>query len=177
MKKVLIHAGLIILFIIIYLLQSIFFNGFTIAGIMPNIFLILMLFIGLYMGRTYGIIYGIIFGIFLDIWIGKTLGLTSIALALIGVISGILDKTFSKDSRMIVIIMGIVCTIIYEVVLYFMQFMALEINVQIIEFIKILLVEIAYNVIIIIILYPLMKFAGYEIENEIKGDKILTRYF
>jgi len=177
MKKVLIHAGLIILFIIIYLLQSIFFNGFTIAGIMPNIFIILMLFIGLYMGRTYGIIYGIIFGIFLDIWIGKTLGLTSIALALIGVISGILDKTFSKDSRMIVIIMGIVCTIIYEVVLYFMQFMALEINVQIIEFIKILLVEIAYNVIIIIILYPLMKFAGYEIENEIKGDKILTRYF
>ena len=177
MKKVLIHVGLIITFIIIYLLQSIFFNGFTIAGIMPNIFIILMLFIGLYMGRTYGIIYGIIFGIFLDIWIGKTLGLTSIALALIGVISGLLDRTFSKDSRMIVILMGIICTIIYEMVLYFMQYIALGINVQILQFIKILLVEIIYNVIIIIILYPLIKFTGYEIENEIKGNKILTRYF
>ena len=57
MKKVLIHISLIITFIIIYLLQAIFFSGFTIAGIMPNIFIILMLYIGLYMGKTQGIIY------------------------------------------------------------------------------------------------------------------------
>jgi len=177
MKKILIHIGLIITFIIIYLLQSIFFSGFTIAGIMPNLFIILMLYIGLYMGRTQGIIYGIIFGIFIDLWIGKTLGLTSIALALIGVISGLLDKTFSKDSRLIVLLMGVLCTIIYEVALYIMQYMMLSINVEILQFIQILLIEAIYNVIIIIILYPLMKFTGYEIENEIKGDKILTRYF
>ena len=177
MKKVLIHIGIIVTFIIIYLLQSIFFSGFTIAGIMPNIFIILMLYIGLYMGRAMGIIYGIIFGIFIDLWIGKTLGFTSIALALIGVISGILDKTFSKDSRLIVLIMGTVCTVIYEVVLYFMQYIVIGINLEIVQFIKILFIEVIYNVIIIIILYPLMKFTGYEIENEIKGDKILTRYF
>ena len=147
MKKFLIHTGLVITFVIIYLLQSIFFSEFTIAGIMPNIFIILMLYIGLYMGRTEGIIYGIIFGIFLDLWIGKTLGLTSIALALIGV------------------------------ALYIMQYMVLSINIEILQFIQILLIEVFYNVIIISILYPLMKFTGYEIENEIKGDKILTRYF
>ena len=177
MKKILIHIGLIVTFIIIYLLQSIFFNLFTIAGIMPNIFIILMLYIGLYMGRAMGIIYGIIFGIFIDLWIGKTLGFTSIGLALIGVISGILDKTFSKDSRLIVLIMGTVCTVIYEIVLYFMQYIVIGINLEILQFIQILLVEVIYNVIIISILYPLMKFTGYEIENEIKGDKILTRYF
>jgi len=177
MKKILIHIGLIFTFIIIYLLQTIFFSGFTIAGIMPNIFIILMMYIGLYMGRRKGIIYGIIFGIFIDLWIGKTLGLTSIALAMIGVISGLLDKTFSKDSRLIILIMGTVCTIIYEIVLYCLQYMVFGINVEILQFIKILLIEIIYNVIIIIILYPLMKITGYEIENEIKGDKILTRYF
>ena len=177
MKKILIHIGLIFTFIIIYLLQSIFFSQFTIAGIMPNIFIILMLYIGLYMGRANGISYGIIFGIFIDLWIGKTIGLTSISLALIGAISGILDKTFSKDSRLIVLIMGVLCTIIYEVVLYFLQYIAFKINIEIVQFIKILFIEVIYNVIIIIILYPLMKFTGYEIENEIKGDKILTRYF
>ena len=57
MKKILIHLSLIITFVIIYFLQSIFFSGFTIAGIMPNIFIILMLYIGLYMGRSMGIIY------------------------------------------------------------------------------------------------------------------------
>lgn len=108
---------------------------------------------------------------------GKTLGLTSVALALIGLVSGRLDKTFSKDSRLIVLIMGSICTIIYEVVLYFMQYLTIDINIETLQFAKKLSIEVIYNVIIIIILYPLMKLTGYEIENEIKGDKILTRYF
>lgn len=177
MKKILIHTLLIITFIIIYLLQSIFFSHFTIAGVMPNIFIILMLYIGLYMGRTMGIVYGVIYGIFIDIWVGRNLGVTSISLALIGLISGMLDKTLSKDSRITVIMMGAICTIIYEVSLYFIQYMAFGINIEVLNFIKILFVEVIYNILLIIILYPLMKVTGYEIENEIKGDIILTRYF
>ena len=42
MKKVLIHASLIITFIFIYLLQSIVFTNFTIASVMPNMFIILV---------------------------------------------------------------------------------------------------------------------------------------
>ena len=177
MRKVLIHISLIITFIIIYLLQTVFFSHFTIAGIMPNIFVILMLFIGLYMGRTMGIIYGISFGIFIDIWIGKNMGFTSIALAIFGLLSGVLDKTLSKDSRITVLLMGIISTIVYEVILYFLQYMFLGINVEVLSFIKILLIEVVYNMLIVIILYPLIKNVGYEIENEVKGDRILTRYF
>ncbi len=177
MRKVLIHISLIITFIIIYLLQTVFFSHFTIAGIMPNIFVILMLFIGLYMGRTMGIIYGISFGIFIDIWIGKNMGFTSIALAIVGLLSGVLDKTLSKDSRITVLLMGIISTIVYEVILYFLQYMFLGINVEVLSFIKILLIEVVYNMLIVIILYPLIKNVGYEIENEVKGDRILTRYF
>ena len=73
--------------------------------------------------------------------------------------------------------MGIVCTIIYEVLVCIMQYFILETNVEIIEFLKILVIEVIYNVLIIIIIYPLMKFTGYEIEDELKGDKIFTRYF
>lgn len=73
--------------------------------------------------------------------------------------------------------MGIICTIICETAVYIMQNIVIGINIEILQFIKTLLIEIIYNIIIIIILYPLMKFTGYEIENEIKGDRILTRYF
>lgn len=177
MKKILIHILFVITFIIIYLLQTIFFTRFTIAGIMPNMLIILMLYIGLYTGRTMGIIYGIIYGIFLDLWSGRNIGITSIALALIGLIGGVFDKTFSKDNRLTVLLMGGICTIIYESVLYFMQYIILNINVEVLNFIKILLIEVIYNIILIIILYPLMRKTGYEIEDEIKGDKILTRYF
>lgn len=177
MKKFLIYILLFIAFVIIYLLQSIFFSHFTIAGIMPNLFVIFMLFIGLYMGRTMGAIYGIICGIFIDIWIGKSLGITSVMLAIIGVISGLFDKTLSKDSRITVLLMGITCTIIYEVMLCAIQYVIIGTNVETIAFLKILVIEVIYNALLIIILYPLMKLIGYEIENEIKGDKILTRYF
>ena len=44
-------------------------------------------------------------------------------------------------------------------------------------FIKTLSIETLYNVLLIVILYPLIKNTGYEVENEIKGDRILTRYF
>ena len=73
--------------------------------------------------------------------------------------------------------MGIICTITYEIAVYIMQYIVIGINIEILQFIKTLLIEVIYNIIIIIILYPLMKFTGYEIENEIKGDRILTRYF
>lgn len=177
MKKVLIHISLIITFIVIYLLQSNFFSHFTIAGIMPNMFVIFMMFIGLYMGRTMGTIYGIMAGILIDFWVGKNIGLTSVALALIGIISGALEKTLSKDSRITILLMGVICTIIYEIALYFLQFIVLGINVEILNFIKILLIETIYNILLIIILYPIINNVGYEVENEIKGDKILTRYF
>ncbi len=177
MKKILIHVILILTFIFIYLLQTIFFSNFTIAGIMPNLFVILMLYIGLYMGTRIGIIYGIIFGIFIDIWIGKTLGLTSIALAIIGILGGLFDKTFSKDSRITVLLMGVVSTIVYEVILCFMQYIVIGVNIDVLQFIQVLSIEVIYNILLIIILYPLMKLTGYEIESEIKGDRILTRYF
>ena len=177
MKKFLIHVGLILTFIVIYLIQTIFFTHFTIAGIMPNVFIILMLYIGLYMGRTMGVIYGIIYGILIDIWVGKSLGLTSVALALVGILGGLFDKTLSKDSRLTVLLMGAICTIIYEIVLYFFYFIFFKINIEIYSFLKILFIETIYNVLLIIIVYPLMKATGYEIENEIKGDRILTRYF
>lgn len=177
MKKILIHFALIMICIVLYLLQTIFFTNFTIAGVMPNLFVIFMLYIGLYMGRSMGIIYGIMYGIFIDLWMGKNIGITSVCLAIVGLLGGIFDKNFSKDSRITVLLMGAITTIVYEVVFCIIQYVILETNVDIIAFSKILLIEVIYNILLIIIFYPLMKMTGYEIENEIKGDKILTRYF
>lgn len=177
MKKFVINISLIIVFIIIYLLQTTFFTSFTIAEIKPNMFIILMLYIGLYMGRSYGIIYGIIYGIFIDIWIGRNIGITSICLAFIGFLGGVFDKNFSKDSRITILLMGMICTVLYEVSLYILRNIIIGIDAEVIEFLRILLIEVIYNMLLLTILYPIMKLTGYEIENEIKGDKILTRYF
>lgn len=177
MKKVLINLALILIGFVIYFLQANFFSWFSIGGIRPNLFVIYILFIGLFGNRSMGIVYGAVWGIFLDLIYKTNVGINLIGLVLIGVIAILFNKNFSKDSRITVLLMGIVCTIIYEVLVCIMQYFILETNVEIIEFLKILVIEVIYNVLIIIIIYPLMKFTGYEIEDELKGDKIFTRYF
>lgn len=51
MKKTITIICLILSFFVIYFLQANFFTWFNIAGIMPNLYVILVLFIGLFMKR------------------------------------------------------------------------------------------------------------------------------
>ncbi len=177
MKKVLINIELILIAFFIYYLQSNFFNWFNIAGIMPSLFTIFILFIGLFSNKIMGTIYGIILGLMLDLLIGARLGVYAISLGLIGFLATILDKNFSKDSRMTIMLMVAGVTFIFEVVCYFLNFIFLKNNIEIFNFIKILVIEIIYNLILTIILYPLIQKFGYYIENEYKENRLLTKYF
>ena len=144
---------------------------------MPNLFVFLTLFIGLFVGNKMGGIFGIIFGIILDLTIGNSIGFTSVFLGIIGLLGEYFDKNFSKDSRFTIMLMVAGLTIFYELIFYFANYFVAETSIEIFTFIKILLIEVIYNVILTIILYPLMQKFGYYIENEFKGNKILTRYF
>ena len=177
MKKVFINIAIIIIFIFVYLLQANFFTWFNIDGVMPNLFVILMLYIGLFIGRSSAIAYGMIFGILIDIFISRKLGITSIMLSVIGIIANLFDKNFSKDNRITIMAMVGVCTIIYEIAVYFLNYIILDINIEILAFTKILIIESLYNVILAIIIYPIIQLTGYDIEEEYKGSKILTKYF
>ncbi len=177
MKKFLINIYLIIIAFVIYFLQSNFFNWFTIAGVMPNLFVIFVLFIGLFGSKIMGTIYGMIIGLILDVLFANNIGISFITLGLVGFASTIFDKNFSKDSRFTIMLMVAGLTIFYEVIFYFANYFVSSSSIEIISFIKILLIEVIYNVILTIIIYPLMQKFGYYIENEFKGNKILTRYF
>ena len=177
MKKTIINIGLIFTAFLIYVLQANFFSWFNIAGVMPNLFIIFILFIGLFGNKTMGLIYCLIVGVIIDLVIGTKIGINSIGLGVIGFLATIFDKNFSKDSRMTIMVMGIVATLIFETLSYIVNYIWISINIEIINFIKILLIEVIYNLILTIILYPAIQKFGYYIENEYKGNKILTRYF
>ena len=177
MKKVFTVIVLIISFFIIYFLQANFFSWFTIAGVKPNLFIIYILFISLFAGVKVGIPFGICTGLFLDIVIGKTIGPSTIMLGIVGVIGGYFDKNFSKESRITIMLMITGSTCIYEIGIYIFQIVQLSINIQAVEFLIILLLEVLYNAILTIILYPIMQKIGYRIEDIFKGQKVLTRYF
>lgn len=177
MRKLVINVFLILTSLIIYYLQSNFFTWFNISEIMPNLFIVLVLFIGLFASRTMGTVYGIIIGLILDLVLGNKVGVNAVTLGIIGFLAGVFDKNFSKDSRMTIMLMTISATLLVEGANYLIKYVLLSANVEIFSFIEILIVEIIYNCILTIILYPLIQKSGYYIENEYKGNKILTRYF
>lgn len=177
MKKISVIICLIVSFIIIYLLQVNFFSWFNLAGIKPNLFVILALVIGLFSGRSMGATFGIIFGVSLDFFIGKSIGVSGIMLGTVGFIGGYLDKNFSKDSRITMIMMISLSTIIYELGVCVFNYFINNSQIGAIYFISTLLIELIFNVIITIIIYPIIIKLGYKIEENFKVNKILTRYF
>ena len=177
LKKILINVVLIVIGFFIYFLQSNFFTWFSIAGVKPNLFIIYILFIGLFGNKSMGIIYGAILGIFLDLIFNEKVGQNLFGLVLIGTIATLFDKNFSKDSRITIMFMVLGTTMIFEVMSYFINYIIYSSNFEIMNFIRILVIEVVYNILITIIIYPLMQKFGYYIENEYKGKKILTRYF
>ena len=177
MKKAIINLSLILIGFILYFLQANFFSWFTIGGIKPNLFVIYILFIGLFGNRIMGIIYGAIWGIFLDLLYETNVGINLTGLVLIGLLAILFNKNFSKDSRITIMFMVFGTTIIFEVLTYFIKYVLYATNIEILKFIEILVIEIIYNILITIIIYPLMQKFGYYIENTYKGNKILTRYF
>ena len=148
---------------IIYFLQANFFNWFTISGIMPSLFVIFILFIGLFSNRITGVVYGVVIGGILDLVIGTQIGINAVGLGIIGFLAATFDKNFSKDSRATIMFMVLGATFIYEIIVYILNYIVFSTNIEIINFDRILAIEIIYNLILVIILYTLMQNFGYEI--------------
>ena len=177
MKKTSIIIFLILTFFIILLLQANFFQMFTIAGIMPNLFVIFILFVGLYGNSALGISFGVIGGIIIDLIYSKNIGITAIMLCIIGYLGAYFDRNFSKENKITIIVMVGIATIIFESGYYAISSIILKFEPEILYFIKMLLVEVLYNILLTIILYPLIQKAGYSIDRAFKRNNILTRYF
>lgn len=177
MKKAGIVVSLILSFIIIYLLQANFFTWFNLGGVKPNLFVILVLTIGLFAGKLRGATFGIIFGIALDCFMSKSIGISGIMLGTVGFLGGYLDKNFSKDSRITIITIIVITTFLYEVGMIIFNYFINEAQIGIWYLIRTVMIELIYNAIITIIIYPLIMKFGYRIEENYKENKILTRYF
>lgn len=177
MKKISIIFFLIITFFIVFFLQANIFQMFKIGGIMPNLFIIFILFIGLYSNTVIGVSFGVACGLVIDFVYSKNIGITAIMLCIIGYLGAYFDKNFSKENKLTIIIIEAIATIIYEVGYYALNVITLQFDAEIMYFIKILLVELLYNTLITIIIYPIIQKAGYAIDRNFKRDNILTRYF
>ena len=134
MRKTIIIIGLFVAFLIIYFLQANFFSWFNIAGIKPNLFIILALFISLYAGIKVGLSCSLFMGLFLDLVLGKNLGINIVMFCLVAILGWLFGKNFSKDSRLTITLMVIAATALFEIGAYLLSFLIQHINVEILYF-------------------------------------------
>lgn len=67
-------------------------------------------------------------------------------------------------------------TLICEIIAYIYKIIN-GASIEVLTFLKIVLIEIIFNLIIIIIIYPLIRKLGEKLEQVFNEDKILTKYF
>ena len=120
---------------------------------------------------------GIIAGLLLDLLIGKTIGITAIMLGAVGIISGYLEKDFSKDSKITVMLMTMGITFAYEIILYLISTIRFGADLEMLIFLRRVGIEMVYNAILIIILYPLIQTAGNALEATFKERNTMTKYY
>ena len=90
---------------------------------------------------------------------------------------GVFTKKFSKDNRLTIMLITFSITLICEIISYLIQIIAFSISVDIIAFLKIVLIEALYNVIIVIIIYPLIEKFGDLLMKTFKEKNIFTKYY
>lgn len=177
MKKALIIVAIFIIYFIIYFLQVNFFSWFTIAGIKPNLFVLLVLFIGLFFNGKMGAILGFILGLYTDFLFSGNIGVSAILFGIVGFVGAALEKRFSKDSKITIIIIGSIVTALYEIIMYAYTVLAYSVDVNLLSFICILAIEIIYNAMLLIIFYPLLQKYGNLAEDIYKNNNMLPKYF
>lgn len=165
---------LLLSFLLIYFLQANIFPLITIAGIVPNLFIMFILFIGLYGNAFLAIFFGILSGLWIDSIYGTSLGITSACLTIVGFIASWFDSLWSKDEKISIIIMVVVSTIIFEMTSYFLKSVILEFEFELIPFLKILGIECLYNTLLTIILFKPLKKLGYKMERNLKRNNMYT---
>jgi cell shape-determining protein MreD len=97
-------------------------------------------------------------------------------LAAAGFLGGGLNKLFSRDSRMTIMVIVLGVTFVCETIYYLLQVILSKISFDFMV-LKTIGIEMVYNMMIVIIIYPLLQGAGRLIERIFTESKTLTRYF
>ncbi len=151
------NYGYVILIIVInFIFQTTILPHFSIAGVVPNTALILIVMVALLKGKYKGAFIGLIAGLLQDIFFSKIIGMNALIYFLIGYVVGLLDNRIFKESAILPFLTVVISTFSYHIMYYFfMMFLSRDVSF-IIMMKDIVLKETIYNSIISIFVYKII---------------------
>lgn len=147
-------VGCLILFS--FLLQSTFFQAFSIGSIAPNLLLILTFAFGFIRGKKDGLLIGFFCGLLIDVFYGDVIGFNALVYMYIGYINGLFNKLFYDEDVTLPLALIIGSDLLYNFLFYIFRFLLrnrLDISFY---FTKVMLPELIYTVLFTVLVYRLI---------------------
>ena len=160
-----------IMMIILYLIQTTIFNKIAIAGIKPNVVIILVVFIGYTYGKIPGMLMGFFMGLFLDLTEADYIGYYAVIYLTIGYLVGFCNKLYNGDSILIPIGIVGVSDLVLNLLIFITGFLLrnrLDLPYYIM---RIILPEAIYTMIVAALFYRIIDAIYFKLEAIGKGDE------
>lgn len=166
MKQIIKRRFVLFLTVIIcFIIQNIWAEHFSLAGITPNILIIVTASIGFMRGNREGMFVGFFAGILMDIFYGDLIGFFALVYMIIGYINGYFQRMFyDEDIKLPIILIGI-SDFLYGVVVYFFMYM-LRSRLNVGFFLqKVIFPELIYTILATLFLYQVIRVINRKIES------------
>lgn len=145
-----------LLVFIFYLLQCTLFKKISLASVSPNLLLILTFCAGFMGGRKMGMYVGFLSGLLLDLFYGDVLGFNTLLLLYIGYVNGMFNKMFYDEVITLPLVLLVGSQFSYSIIYYVFNFMLRNKLDMKYYMTHIILPELAYTVIISVLIYQLL---------------------
>lgn len=157
-----------IFILICFVLQCSVFSAFSLAGIVPNLMIILTSAFGFMRGEKEGIVIGFFCGLLSDVFFGDILGFYALILMYIGFLNGKFSRIFYPEDIKLPIALISISDLSYGIICYVMLFLLRGRLDFTYYFMKIILPEAIYTIIVTLFIYPVVLFVNERLEAKEK---------
>ena len=153
MRRVLVTT---ILVLTCFLLQTSVFDMVRLAGITPNILIVLICSTAVMRGQKAGMLTGFFSGLLLDIFFGKYLGAYAFLYMIFGFVDGFFHRLYYSDDNVLPLILIGINDLVYGLLMYVAAGL-LHRHLHFLYYLRmVILPELVYTVAVAIILYRLL---------------------
>ena len=160
-----------VMMIIFYIIQTTIFNKITVAGIKPNVVIILVVLIGYKYGKIPGMLMGFFMGLFLDLTESDYIGYYSLIYLIIGYLVGFSNKLYTNDSTLIPLGLVGASDFMLNFLIFITGFLLRNRLDLPYYMMRIILPEVVYTIIVSVLLYRIMDYIYVKLETIGKGDE------
>ncbi len=162
MKRFLYMTALIL---VCYLLQTTVLQKIALANVVPNLILIIVVAIGYIRGKIEAMFLGLFLGLLVDCQYNSLIGVCGLIYMLIGYLVGLCNKIYYRDDYTIPFLLVGLSDIFYNFLFYILTFLLRNRTNLPYYFIRIMLPELVYTVLVSFFLYKLIHVLIVRIEQ------------